>query len=71
MEECEQGSKFYFRAINSFNRINVGDVVLIDTKSEIMPRSIVLTVPDYMLERAELVPKERLVGVAVCTFVKP
>lgn len=70
MAECEQGSRFYFCAVNSFDRIKIGDTVLIDTKCEIMPCSIVLTAPEFHLQRAEHIPADRLVGVAISTFVK-
>lgn len=53
MAISEQGTRFYFRAINSFERIQEGDTVLIDTECEVTPCSIVLAAEDLILQKAQ------------------
>lgn len=69
MEDSEQGSSFYFCALNPFERIQVGDKVLIDTKCEITPYSIVLTDPDLTFQKAEF-NSGKFIGKVVSVYIQ-
>jgi hypothetical protein len=70
MEECEQGSRFYFRVTESFDRIMMGDIIEVDTKCEITPCSIVLTYPDFILQKVDLNPLGEFIGKVVNVYIQ-
>jgi len=68
MRERERGTIF-FRATNSFERINVGDMVLVDVVNSPGPQSIALTSPDFIIKRVDLSISEEYLGKVIRVLV--
>lgn len=66
MELIKKATSFYFRAKNAIDRILVGDLVLINMAESINAENvIVLTLPDFTLQRTNGVAQGDIIGVVV------